>query len=110
MLTEAVQRLPGTMLCHLDGALRFLPEIRLTEEHYMQIDTLLQAVREQNMAIEINSSGLAIRHEQFPNHRILAMAKAHGIPFILGSDAHKPEDVGRYFDDIRTTFLAESCP
>lgn len=110
MLTEAVQRLPGTMLCHLDGALRFLPEISLTKVHYMQIDTLLQAVSEKNMAIEINSSGFAIRQEQFPNRRILGMAKSYDIPFILGSDAHKPEDVGRYFNDINTTFLSESCP
>jgi histidinol-phosphatase (PHP family) len=110
MLTEAVQRLPGTLLCHLDGALRFLPEISLTKVHYMQIDTLLQAVSEKNMAIEINSSGFAIRQEQFPNRRILGMAKSYDIPFILGSDAHKPEDVGRYFNDINTTFLSESCP
>ncbi len=63
------------MLCHLDGALRFLPEISLTEAHYMLIDKLLQAVSEKDMAIEINSSGFAIRQEQFPNRRILDHGK-----------------------------------
>jgi histidinol-phosphatase (PHP family) len=99
-LTEAVFTLPGTMLCHLDAALRHLPEISLTESHYVLIDTLLQAVSAQSMAVEINSSGFAIRREQFPNRRILAMALSYNIPFIFGSDAHKPEDVGRYFDLI----------
>ncbi len=99
-LTEAVRLLPGTMLCHLDGALRYIPGIRLTESHYRQIDGLLQAVRDKKMVLEINSSGLAIRHEQFPNNRIIAMAKSYHIPLVLGSDAHKPEDVGRYFDRL----------
>jgi histidinol-phosphatase (PHP family) len=101
-LTEAVHSLPGTMLCHLDAALRYLPEISFTESHYASIDTLLQAVSAHGMAIEINSSGFAIRREQFPNRRILTMAQSYNIPFIFGSDAHKPEDVGRYFDLIAT--------
>lgn len=97
-LTEAVLCLPGTMLCHLDGALRFLPETGLTESHYCLIDNLLQAANEKKLAVEINSSGLPIRQEQFPNRRILTMAQSYNIPFIFGSDAHKPSDVGRYFN------------
>lgn len=99
-LTEAVQYLPGTMLCHLDGGLRWVPELTLTEGHYSRIDRLLQTVRKNNMAIEINSSGIDIRGEQFPNRRILSMAEGYGIPFLFGSDAHKPGDVGRYFDTL----------
>ena len=104
-LTEAVQCLPGTMLCHLDGALRFLPGISLTENHYNLIDLLLQAVSRKRMVIEINSSGFPIRQEQFPNRRIIAMAKAYSIPFTFGSDAHKPGDVGRFFDKIKSFML-----
>jgi len=104
-LTEAVRLLPGTMLCHLDGALRYLPEIRLTESHYRQIDGLLQTIKRRGMALEINSSGLAIRQEQFPNSRIITMAKSYGIPLLLGSDAHRPEDVGRYFDRLAALFI-----
>lgn len=104
-LTEAVQCLPGTMLCHLDGALRFLPEISLNESHYRLITKLLQAVRDKMLAVEINSSGFAIRQEQFPNRRILTIAKSYNIPFIFGSDAHKPSDVGRYFDTLNSLFL-----
>jgi histidinol-phosphatase (PHP family) len=108
-LTDAVRYLPGTMLCHLDAALRYLPEITLTASHYVLIDKLLQAVREKTMAIEINSSGFTIRQEQFPNRRILCMAKSYDIPFIFGSDAHKPDDVGRYFDTIDSLLLSGVC-
>lgn len=104
-LIEAVQCLPGTMLCHLDGALRFLPEISLNESHYLLIDKLLQAVSDKMLAVEINSSGFAIRQEQFPNRRILSIAKSYNIPFIFGSDAHKPNDVGRYFDTVNSLSL-----
>jgi histidinol-phosphatase (PHP family) len=65
---------------------------------------LLQAVSERAMAVEINSSGFAIRQEQFPNRRILEMAQSYDIPFIFGSDAHKPSDVGRYYDSINSLF------
>lgn len=109
-LIQAVGCLPGTMLCHLDAALRFLPEIELTDYHYQLIDELLQAVRAKKMAIEINSSGLTIRNEQFPNRRIIAMAHAYNIPFFFGSDAHRPEDVGRHFDLISSLVPSESCP
>jgi histidinol-phosphatase (PHP family) len=109
-LIEAVQHLPGTMLCHLDGALRFLPEICLTDSHYLYIDKLLQKVKDKGMVIEINTSGFAIRQEQFPNRHILAMAKAYKIPFVLSSDAHKPEDVGRDFDTLHAMLLSESYP
>jgi histidinol-phosphatase (PHP family) len=109
-LTEAVKCLPGTMLCHLDAALRYLPEISLSESHYVLIDKLLQAVSDNALAIEINSSGFAIRGEQFPNRRILHMAKSYNIPFVFGSDAHQPSDVGRHFETIDALLFSEFYP
>jgi histidinol-phosphatase (PHP family) len=105
-LIDAVGCLPGTMLCHLDAALRYLPETILTDSHYVVIDKLLQAVSERAMAVEINSSGFAIRQEQFPSQRILDMARSYDIPFIFGSDAHKPSDVGRYFDTVNSLLFS----
>ncbi len=100
-LLEAVTVLPGTKLCHLDGALRVLPGIQLTDNHLKKIDRLLLAVKEKEMALEINSSGIAIRGEQFPARPILEMAISRKIPLVLGSDAHKPEEVGRYFGQLK---------
>ncbi len=101
LLTQAVQQLPGTMLCHMDGALRFLPGITpLHKKHRHKIDLLLRAVKEQNMCMEINTSGIAIRNEPFPHSTIRKMARSRNIPMVLGSDAHHPKDVGKHFKTI----------
>ncbi|MEA3469630.1 MAG: histidinol-phosphatase [Thermodesulfobacteriota bacterium] len=97
-LTEAVDILPGTVLCHLDAALRFQPGI-LIDEHYLgQIRKLLEAVKRKSMALEINTSGFTIRKFPFPAPFIIQEALKLEIPLLPGSDAHKPEDVGRHFD------------
>jgi len=99
-LTEAVQVLPGTVLCHLDAALRFHPEISINEEYAASIGQLLEAVKAKGMALEINTSGFAIRGTPFPAPFIIREAIALGIPLLPGSDAHRPEDVGRYFSSL----------
>lgn len=99
-LNEAVRILPGTKVCHLDGALRYLPELTCSDRHLSLIDTLLQTMQAKGTRLEINTSGLTIRNQQFPSQTILTMASRYGIEFVYGSDAHRPEDVGRYFDTI----------
>lgn len=99
-LMEAVRVLPGTLLCHLDAALRFQPGVQLTRGHFQQIGELLDAVKQQEMALEINTSGFAIRGTPFPAPPIIQMAIEREIPLVAGSDAHRPEDVGRYFHRI----------
>jgi len=100
-LLEAVVTLPGSKLCHLDGALRFLPTTRLTDSHLEKINRLLLAVKKKGMSLEVNSSGFDIRGEQFPSHAILEMAISLQIPLTAGSDAHKPEQVGRHFEQMK---------
>lgn len=99
-LTEAVHTLPGTTLCHLDAALRHLPEAEYLPTHYRQIEKLLEAVKEKGMAVEINTSGIPFRNMPFPASPILAIALKMNIPLTLGSDAHSPEEVGRHFDEV----------
>ncbi len=96
-LMEAVRVLPGTVLCHLDAALRFQPGVQLTPGHWQQIGELLDAVKQKNMTLEINTSGFAIRGTPFPAPAIIQMAIDRAIPLVASSDAHRPEDVGRYF-------------
>lgn len=102
-LLEAVTVLNGTVLCHLDAAFRWIPGHSLNAEHYKKIDVLLTQAAAKNMALEINTSGITIRKEPFPNNHILSLAKKHGMTFQLGSDAHTPEDVGNYFDLFRVS-------
>lgn len=104
-LLEAVRVLDGTFLCHLDGALRHLPENYLDDSHYRQIDHILQLIAEKEMALEVNCSGLRIRGEQFPANKILNMARSYNIRLQLGSDAHRPQDVGAGFARIAEQVL-----
>lgn len=109
-LCEAVAELAaGTVLCHLDGALRHLPGLVLTEEHLAQIATLLDLVKQKELLLELNTSGFAIRGQPFPRQEIIAMARQRAIPFHLGSDAHQPEEVGRYFSEAYNLILAAPC-
>ena len=99
-LTEAVNTLPGTVLCHLDAALRNIPGITFSSHHMAQIDELLDTVKEKEMALEVNTSGFSMRGEPFPEKSILKRALDRGIVLTVGSDAHSPAGVGRDFDKV----------
>lgn len=99
-LIEAVQVLPGQVLSHLDAALRHLPEASFVPDHCDRINTLLDHVKKQGMAVEINTSGLNFRKAPFPAPELLSAALTRNIPLVAGSDAHHPADVGRYFDRL----------
>ncbi len=109
-LLEAVQTLPGTILCHLDAAMRFLPDIHPTHNQMDRIEHLLDRVKEQGMALEMNTSGMTIRGEQFPARAILEMAVSRKIPLVLGSDSHRPETVGAHFDTMKTLIASMHLP
>jgi len=99
-LIEAVDYLPVDFLCHLDAGLRFQPELKISQKNYQQINTLLAKIKQKGIALEINTSGFDIRGEAFPCKKILKMALNLDIAFVAGSDAHKPNHVGRYFNQL----------
>jgi len=100
VLLEAVEKMPGQVLCHIDAVLRHHPQISFTPNHYERIDELLDAVACRNMAIEVNTSGYRTRDEPYPSLSILKKAVKRDIALVAGSDAHRPEDVGIYFDRL----------
>ena len=99
-LIEAVECFPGTFLCHLDAGLRYLPNLRFTQDHIDKIAALLDTVKAKAMGLEINTSGIALRGKPFPAAQFVKMAIHREIPLSASSDAHRPEDVGRYFDRL----------
>ena len=100
-LLEAVEVLPGTVLCHLDAVLRHHPEVHFTGAHRRQITEIFQVMLGNGMALEVNTSGFAHRGEQYPARNILEEAVALGVPLVAGSDAHRPGDVGRFFERLK---------
>jgi histidinol-phosphatase (PHP family) len=99
-LLDAVEKLPGQVLCHIDAVMRHHPNVILTPEHNALIDDLLDAAARNNMSLEVNTSGYRIKNEPYPSPDILRKAVKKNIPLVAGSDAHRPEDVGRYFERL----------
>lgn len=64
----------------------FAPDFNLKEQY----KTLCQKVKAQGMLLEMNGAKGPGLHPDF-----LAVAKACGVQFSAGSDAHCPEDVGK---------------
>jgi len=95
-LLEAIETLPGQVVCHLDAAMRYYPEIRLEGSHYRQIDEIFTAMMGRGLALEVNASGCRMRGEPFPARELIAEALQRGIALVAGSDAHRPEDVGQF--------------
>jgi len=63
-------------------------------------DAALAAVAAAGTAIEVNTSGWRKPvGEAYPSLAILRRARAAGIPLTLGSDAHRPDEVGHRFAD-----------
>ena len=61
----------------------------------------LELIKKNDLCLEINTSGFRTKNveEPFPCCKLLHLAKDWEIPITLGSDAHKPVDVGSYFDE-----------
>jgi histidinol-phosphatase (PHP family) len=84
------------ILCHIDVIKKFG---HTPLRSFMSDKTALFAeIKKGGYAVEVNTSGYdhPVR-ESYPSLNILARLCEAGIPITLGSDAHRPEDVGRYF-------------
>ncbi len=89
------------IIAHPDLVKKFghRPEKLDLEACYRRICT---GLREADMCIEINTSGLRKEvGEIYPARRFLEIAFETGVPIVIGSDAHSPEEVGSAFDKGR---------
>ena len=99
-LKDAVEKVPGQVLCHIDAVLRHHPNVEINPKHLSLIDELLDSAALKNMSLEVNTSNYRIKNEPSPSLDILRKAIKKNIPLVAGSDAHRPEDVGRHFDRL----------
>lgn len=99
-LILGLKQLPVTVVCHLDAVLRHLPGLCFKPEHWQQIERLLLLMHDKGTALEVNTSGFLIRNTPYPEEEIIRQAIALDIPLVAGSDAHRPEQVGRFFDKL----------
>jgi histidinol-phosphatase (PHP family) len=60
----------------------------------------LDVIRQHDMAIELNASGLRMpAKEMFPSRRMLEYCYQQNIPVTMGSDAHQPQRLGQYLQE-----------
>ena len=84
---------------HLDliKIFKFMPKGNISK---MARNALL-AIKEANMVLELNVAGFRKDvKESYPSANLLKDAYALGIPITFASDAHKPEQVGLFHDEI----------
>ncbi|MDU9048738.1 MAG: histidinol-phosphatase [Candidatus Electrothrix sp. Rat3] len=98
-LIQGCQDIPCDKLCHLDAALRHNAPV-LTTHHYTLIKELFAVMLEKNIALEVNTSGYELLSRPYPAIALIQQARQLGIPLIIGSDAHRPEQVGRFFERV----------
>ncbi len=79
----------------------------LLQENSALIKQILTEAKKQNMAIEINTSGLRREiAEPYPAFSFLPLIAEAGLPLTLGSDAHEPKHVGFAFPEIEARLSA----
>jgi histidinol-phosphatase (PHP family) len=68
-----------------------------------RMDNIFGILKKKGIGLEINTSGFFQGPEEpYPAESVVARAMEMGVPFVVtGSDAHKPEDLGRGFDLLK---------
>ena len=75
---------------------------RPTKDISSLLEETVQAYKESDVAVEINSSGLRKPvKEIYPSPQILRLLKQYEIPIVFGSDAHHPQEIGKDFAYVK---------
>ncbi|MHA2224117.1 MAG: histidinol-phosphatase HisJ [Candidatus Hodarchaeales archaeon] len=89
---------------HVVGHLDLPKKYGLTPQNpeviWQKVLQVLDEIEKRKMVVEINTSGLRKNIEQYPSEEMIKELIQRKIPITLGSDAHRPQDVGRDFEEI----------
>ncbi|MHA1349860.1 MAG: histidinol-phosphatase HisJ [Promethearchaeota archaeon] len=89
------------IVTHFDLPKKFDKRIEDEDMIMGKVIETLELVKKHDLTIEINTSGLRKKvKEQYPHIDIIKKIYELGIPILLGSDAHKPEDVAYEFKSV----------
>ena len=91
------------VIAHFDNqrVLLRLNKPQYSESTWQKLLDLLDKIKNKGMAIEVNTSGtLKGIGSQFPDDEIIKEIIQRGIPLVLGSDAHRPENIGYMFEEF----------
>lgn len=84
------------VICHLDLPKKFGESL---DPHFEErLAKILSQAANRNLAVEVNTSGFDHpAAEAYPSAQLLAILKQAGMAVTVGSDAHRPQEIGRHF-------------
>lgn len=90
----------GDFVGHLDLPKKY--GHRPTADFRKEQNEALDAIREADMAVEINTAGWSLSaQEAYPSLELLKQARRREIPLLINADAHSPAHLTRNFDRAR---------
>jgi histidinol-phosphatase (PHP family) len=97
LLDRMIENMDVDIICHLDIIKKF--GRRPSAEFKKKFDEILSKISYKNLTVELNTSGYAHKANEFyPDTALLKKCYEKNIRMTIGSDAHQPQQVARYFD------------
>jgi histidinol-phosphatase (PHP family) len=101
VLQQAIRSGIFDIIAHFDLPKKF--GYKPTRDLSGPIERTVKCCQECGVAVEINTAGLRKPvKEMYPAPQILRLLKHYEVPIVLGSDAHRPAEVGQDFELART--------
>ncbi len=112
---QAVEEMAKTNLFQIAGHLDLIKVFNFKPKKDVRLiaKKAIKEIKKANMAVEINTSGLRKPvKEIYPSNELLELIKEFDIDITLSSDAHKPEEVGKYSkeaEEVLKKFEFDKC-
>lgn len=98
LLKKAVETDLYDIVGHADLIKKF--DHRLESKPVKLYEELIDSIKKMDMVVELNTNGVNKPCREFyPDRDFMELCKQYEIPVLISSDAHKPEQVGQYFDE-----------
>ncbi len=87
----------------------FFPNIENEDWYNRLVLQTIDAIKDLNFTIEINTKSLAQHNRLFPNPKYYPLLKRYEIPVVFNSDAHYPNLINAGRQEARKIYNAASC-
>ena len=107
LLEQMIEQAPCTIIGHADVIKVFGFKSSVAEYWYKK---LTPKIKDSKMRVEVSTAGWRkpVR-EIYPNPNWIRRLVQAGVPLVLSSDAHKPEDVGAWYPEALDLLTASNC-
>jgi len=93
------------VICHIDLIKKFGRKPKRSFE--IEYDNILEIIKDKGKTIEVNTSGYDHpARDIYPSLKILKKCYKKGISITMGSDAHRPANVGRHYERVLPILLS----